>query len=221
MNVTFLRLPLLAGLTCLTCFTGFSALAQQEDELKRKAAEVERLKQELERAQQELKTMKSENDRLRSEKAQAVTAAKQAGVAVPIKPVKPLADVPPVSPTETLDARDVALYYQSDAATAAQRFTRQTFRVKGTVDGFETVMFQSKYRVLLETADKSVKVICTFSNPDGVNAVVPRGHGTSLVAVTSRGERPMMKTQEVITVQGRCLGLDGSVLHFDHCQVVK
>jgi hypothetical protein len=198
-----------------------SAADPSDEELKRKAAEVERLKSDLEKAQNELKSLKADNQKLRAEKDQVVTAATQAGVVVVQKPSKPLVEVPPVNPSDTLDVRDVVLYYQTDPAGAAQRFTNQKFRVRGVVDGFGRIPAVHAYHLYMESPDKRVKVRFTLGFPPGIDSVVARKDGTELVSVTPRVDTIMMHSQENVVIEARCLGLDGVTLKFDHCVVSK
>ncbi len=208
---------------CLAFSSATTLLAADpaDDELKRKAAEVEKLKADLERAQKELQTIKEDNRKLKAEKDQAVTAATQAGVVVKQTPSKPIAEVPPVNPTDTLDIHDVMIYYQNDPAAAAQRFTGQKFRVKGVVDGFGKVTFMHAYHVYLETPDRRFKARFTLAFPPDIDSVIARKDGTELVAVTPRVNTILMHAQDNVVIEARCLGMDGSVLKFDHCVMAR
>lgn len=185
-------------------------------ELRRKAEEVEKLKEELNRAQAELKQLKTDNEQLRKEKSEAVQTAAKATAAVEKitpKPSRPIQEVAAVTPQETIEARDLALYFANDAATAAQRFNGQRFRVRGTIESFDPKMLRQRFDVLLATADKTQKVVCTFAYPDATRAMFTTKRGQVLVRVPERGgETPFLEVGKELVVEGRCEGLtDGEV----------
>jgi hypothetical protein len=185
-------------------------------ELRRKAEEVERLKEELSRAQSELKQLKTDNEQLRKEKSEAVQTAAKATAAVEKvtpKPSRPIQEVAAITPQETIEARDLALYFANDPAAAAQRFSGQRFRVRGTIESFEPKMLRQRFDVLLATADKTQKVVCAFAYPDGTRSMFTTKRGQVLVRVPERGgEIPYLEVGKELVVEGRCDGTaDGEV----------
>jgi hypothetical protein len=221
----------------------------RDQELKRKADEVEKLKQELARRERELGQLKQEGEKLRRDTAQRLSKeaeertrqdtelqrlkeenerlAREVKPATPIpepavaKPSRSIEQLPEVKDGDVMDARDLVLYYQTDAAGADRRFRKKTFQIKGVVDKFEPRMFVRLYDVLLQSPEKSVGVVCKFSYADRWNAVYTKDRGRLLVAKDKRSEDRLLEVGDSVTIRARCEGLKGSDLVFSHCELVR
>jgi multidrug efflux pump subunit AcrA (membrane-fusion protein) len=197
----------------------------RQEELRRKQAEVEKLQDELSRAQKELDRLKQENQQLRREKTEAQSTAATATAAAEAlapKPSRPLANVPPVGPSEVVESRDLALYFKADPAGAAERFAGKTFRVRGPIEAFSPKLFRRDYEVLLESPDRQVKAAFGFKYAPDFTAVITKNHGQHLVAKTAGGgERQLLAAGDVITIQARCDGFSDNRVEFSRCQVVS
>jgi len=189
----------------------------RDGEIKRKADEVEKLRQELARREAEVRKLKDENERLTREPDPAAPTPPR----VVEKPPTPIEQLPEVKAGDVIDARDVVLYYETDAAAADRRFRKKTFQIKGVVEKFEPKMFARLYDVLLESPKKSVGVVCKFSYADRWNAVYTKEHGRVLVAKERQSETRLLKTGDAVTIRARCEGLKGSDLEFSRCELVR
>jgi hypothetical protein len=216
MKLTFIPFALTICALALAPVT--TAQTATDAELKRKAEEVERLKRELERAQSELKSLSEENQRLRNENS---ARAKAAPARVVENPSQPMDALPPLKPDTVVDARDLVLYFQANPSAAEQRFKKQTFRIKGTIDGFEPKMFLRKYEVLLESPDRQMKVVCRFGYAPEYDAVIAKRKGNVLVARTDGKELQLLEGGREVIIQGRCEGFQDSHLEFSRCEVVR
>jgi hypothetical protein len=220
----------------------------RQREMRRKADEVETLKQELARREKELKQLQQDNEKLRRESAakaaqegddalrreaeikklkeenerlgreqkQAVAAA-----VVAAAPSKPLDEVPPVNPTEVIEAKDLALYYKADPSAADQRFRKKIFRIRGVVDRFWPWPFVRRYDVGLESLEREIGLVCKFHYRDEWKAVYASDRGRVLMARLPGAERPLMKAGETVTIQGRCEGRDGRDVIFSGCALIQ
>jgi len=197
---------------------GLLAQEPATEELKRKAAEVERLKADLERAQKELQKLGEENQKLRSEKARLIASPPPPPAP---KPSRPLADVAPIKADDLMEVRDLVLYYQADAALADARFKKQTFRVKGRIENFGLKMFTRNYDLLLETPDKQLRAACNFIYADHYHAVLTRGHGQILMAISGKGEAQLTRLGEEVVIRGRCEGLVDGRVQLGRCELLK
>src|SRR6266540_2530326 len=219
-------------------FTAETRARLRQADLLRKTAEVEKLKQELARREQELKQIKEDNERLRrnplkgereeehrqreaelqklkAENAKLRSEQSRAAItsdAPPLaeKPSRPLAELPPLTASDVVDAKDLVLYYKSHAVAADQRFRKKTFLIKGVADKFEAVRFMRRFEVLLDSPDNSIRVVCKFAYANKWNAVYTKERGRSLVAKEGPSELKLLKIGDVVNTRGRCEGMKGS-----------
>src|SRR5687767_7340551 len=98
------------------------------EELQRKEAELDKLKG-------DYKKSKDENATLKKQQEETV----KHNVATPVPPAAAspeLKSLPALNEGEIIDSVDLANHFTADPALAAQRYDKQSFKVKGEIAGF-------------------------------------------------------------------------------------
>jgi hypothetical protein len=204
-------------------------------ELKRKSDEIEKLRQELSRQEQQLNQLKRDNEALKQERARTPPPpAVPAPVVQPVSPTrplpppaaaanpsKPLIDVPPVTEDQVVEASDLGLYYRSDPTAADARFKGKVFRVRGTVKRFAPKVLIRDYHVIVATADPFLDVSFLFGYRPEWKSVYSANRGRDLVATVDRGKLTLMKSGEVVTIQGECEGLKDNEIVFNRSRQIR
>jgi hypothetical protein len=119
---------------------------------------------------------------------------------------------PPVEKTDVVEAVELSAAYRADAAAADRRFRKRNFTVRGEIVGFEKPAFRRHYRVLLQSGDKTVKVICQLSPPPDAQTVFTTEHGSQLVSLKGESRVPMLSVGEVVLIPGECQGRTDGVI---------
>ena len=184
------------------------------EELQRKEAELEKLKGDL---------TKTKGENVQLKKQHEADAAKIVNTPAPavthVSP--PMNSLPPLTPATTVDAMDLADYYRHDAASAAQRFGKQVFKVQGEIVAFERPPFIRLYKIHFKTAEREMRVICEFQAPEKYRAVIIVKNGTQLMGLLpDHTEVPIAKVGDVIVVEGKCNGLRDSVVKMSRCELI-
>jgi hypothetical protein len=90
------------------------------------------------------------------------------------------------------------------------------------ISRFETKVARRNYEVVLESTDRAHPVVAGFAYLERYRAVYTRDHGQSLFArLGDREESALLRTGEVVVIQGRCLGLKNGAIQFDRCTVIE
>ncbi len=195
--------------------------ATRDEELRRKSEEVERLKEELNRAQSDLKKLEAENQQLRTNQPSAAPAAGAAPTESRTE-IPSVATLPPLAPDQAIDASELVAHFAAEPEAAGQRYAKKVFRLKGTVQGFNTELVTRGYSVRVESPDKSVTVLCHFRVPGEYAAVYTKRSGQVLVARLGKDtERQLLQVGDAVTIEGTCTGLKKGELTFSGCQMVK
>lgn len=207
-------------------------LEQAEKELEQLRRDNERLRRQQEknvrpetspddrRAEEELRRLREENERLRRTRTREGRTAPAAREA---KPVRPLSELPPLTPDTVVDVAELAAHFQADPAGAATRYVKKTFRVRGEVDRFHTALVQRRFTVLLTDPDREATVACRFNYVDRYKTVFTTRNGRVLTARYDSGrEVPLLEVGQTAVIVGRCGGVDpNGVIEFTRCELVR
>ena len=184
------------------------------EELERKEAELNKLKGDINKT-------KDENTELKKQHEQ--DAAKIAEAPKVVKYVSPpMNTLPPVAKGSTVDAMDLADHYHTDSAAADQRYLKQTFKLQGEVVGFGSQMFFRPYRIMLKTPEQGTRLTCYVTPPEKYSAVYTVKEGAQLVGTSKRYEDEVLaRLGDTVIVEGRCTGMQDSVVHMSGCILVS
>lgn len=197
--------------TCLWTLGAADAPPPASEELQRKTEQIERLQQELERALTDLKRLEQENEKLRH----------QPPLTAPLPSVQ-VTNLPPLDKGETLEIDELVAQFHSDPAAATRRYDRQRIRVRGTIEGFELVPFESRYRVRLASPAPEYRVVCGFYYGSRYQSVFRRAEGKELVGrIDDRAVQPLLRVGQGVVIRGKCAGLDEGQIRFTSCEVVR
>ena len=121
-----------------------------------------------------------------------------------------------------VDAIDLANYYRTDAATADQRFRKRSFKLQGEIAAFERPPFLREYRILLNTADRELRIVCDFSAPEKYSAVLTIKNGSELVGqMAGRNRERIAKVGDTVVIRGQCRGLSSSAVKMIGCELMS
>ncbi len=190
------------------------------EELLRKEKEWDKLNGDLSAAKKETAQLKKEKD----EAVAKVAAVKAAAPAEPIiNHVSPAMNtLPALQKGETVNALDLANHYRADVSAADARYRKKVFKVQGEIVGFDKPLLTRNYHVLLQTTDRQMRLVCTVVPPEKFSAVFTTESGSHLVGTTSSGARtPLAKVGDTVVIEGRCGGLDKSVIEMNGCSLVS
>jgi hypothetical protein len=186
---------------------------------KSRLQELERKEAELEKLKGEVKATRAENTKLKQE-TEAVLAKAATGEPVIQHASPPMASLPPLKPGEAVDAMDLLNHYKADPAAAGQRYGKRELTVKGTIVAFDKPMFLRPYFILLRTTDRQTPVVCKFDPAAEYTGVFTVKNGSELVGESSNRRRvTLAKVGDVVTVHGRCKGLDSSGVQLTGCEL--
>jgi len=211
---TLLMCVILGEAALVPCLRGQDTVVvprSRLEELERKEAELEKLRSQFKKVSGETLPPKKQAE------------AKPAKPAVPAPPPEvstPLRSLPKLSEGEMVEARDLSEHYRTDVTGADARYRKRTFRVKGEVAGFEVPPFLSYYKMVLRASDPQMRVVCEIPRPEKYKAVNKTENGSQLVGVMVDGTRvPLVKTGEMVVVEGRCNGSKDSVVSLSRCKL--
>ncbi|MBE7501383.1 MAG: hypothetical protein HS113_13965 [Verrucomicrobiales bacterium] len=217
-------LPILLSLACTGAVPAAPSLhaaepAADPDALRQKNEEIERLRRELERAERERDQLQRDNEQLRREQQRATSPAPTPRPAR--KPVTPIADRPPLTADTQVEVDELVGHFTAEPATAANRYTDQSFRILGQVERFSRSMVAREFVVLLASPDPSLTVRCRFNYVDRYRSVFLTRDGRQLTARHNNGrEEVLLETGQNATLTGRCQGLKDGTITFTHCALV-
>lgn len=187
---------------------------QQEKNVRSEAAPPDR------RAEEELRRLREENERLRRARTRE---GRTAPATRAVKPVRPLTELPPLTPDTVVDVAELVAHFQADPAGAAARYVKKTFRVRGEVDRFHTALVQRRFTVLLTDPDREATVACRFNYVDRYKTVFTTRNGRVLTARYDSGrEVSLLEIGQTAVIVGRCGGVDpNGVIEFTRCELVR
>jgi hypothetical protein len=183
------------------------------EELERKAAELERLKG-------------SNAPAVKAPEAKVLpVAAPSQGVSAPpavAAVARPAVQVPtvPLAPGEVISCEELAGHYLSNPSAADARYRGKKITVRGRIVAFDKPLFIRNYKILLQTSESAVRVICDIYPPTEYKAVYTTKEGTELVAVISERERVhLSRLGDYVTIRGQCTGFKGSAIRLTNCSL--
>jgi hypothetical protein len=185
------------------------------EELERKAAELDRLKGDHAKTQAENKQLQQKHDAAVAKLATLPAAAPATNTSAPV------ATLPaPVDGEEVL-ASDLGNYFKFEPQAAAQRYEGRRIRVRGEIAGFGSTPFTRSYQIHLRTPDPTWRVSGHFTADERYKAVFPSSDGTELMAVISDAKTPIMKTGEVVVLEGVCRGTRKNAIVIGSARLVR
>jgi hypothetical protein len=190
------------------------------EELQRKEAELDKLRGDLGKTKSDLTKTKDENVQLKKQHEQDAVKIANAPEPIVTHESPPMASLSPLAQGEVVDAMDLANHYRADSAAADQRYRKHSFKVQGEVIAFEKAMVIKPYNVLLKTADRDLKVVCSVQPPEKYSAVFTTKHGAELVGLLPHHtEEPFLKLGDTVVVSGECKGLSDSRVVLGGCEL--
>lgn len=126
----------------------------------------------------------------------------------------PMATLPPLAEGATVEAMDLANYYRQDPKAADIRFKNRKVILRGQIVGFEKPMMVRDYRVLLQSSDPKMRVVCELFPPERFTTVFTLNHGSELVGLQGETRVPLAKAGQTILVTGKCKGLSEDTIRF-------
>ncbi|MGA1237487.1 MAG: OB-fold protein [Limisphaerales bacterium] len=205
-----LRLLQLVLITAFLCLHSNSiSLAAdsppKSEEIRHQTAEIERLQQELEKTRQNLGELQN---------TPAPNPEAQAEIQHP----------PPPEPSlETaIQAHQLAHLFLSSPKEAANRYKGKTFRIQGSVEDFDQKRFVRSFFLLLSTDNPDIDLHCQFSYVNDHRKVYADKRERQLLGESPNGvARVLASKGQLVTIQGKCLGLKGETLEFKDCSVIQ
>jgi len=200
----------------------------QAEARRQKEAEVQKLKQDLARAEAEAAKLTQSEAKPKNEDGPPAVAPVESPVLTPAAvrtpaPVKPATvDRPSLKIDEVVDTADLIEEFKVDSAAANVRCKKQTFRIKGVVERFETKLFLRKYDVVLKSPEKFLRVVLRFDYPDEYKTIYTIQKGQKLVGhPAANKEVAMMTVGDSVLFQGTCKGLQDEEIIFTGCKRVR
>lgn len=202
-------------------------LADLPDEV-RKRFTPEQLFLRLQEKEREIETLRKQlagaSERMRENPVQtrsSATAAPAAARTPEPAPARPLETLPPLKPTDVVDAAELAEHYRSDRVAADRRYRSKVILVRGRIEQLAPKLLLRTYMLFLETPDRTSRVACQFSYADDFKSVITRDNETHLVARLSSGREVILaRLNDVVTIRGTCAGMDGNAVLIRGCQRV-
>ena len=195
----------------------------QTEARKRKEEEIQKLKRDLARAEAEAARLKEDNGqpetgkRPQAEKSGGLSARRTTGE----ERGRPLVELPPLKPDDIVDAAELVQQFKNDPTATDRRYDKKTFRVKGVIERFEPRMFVRKYDVLLESADRFVRVVAVFDYPNDYKTVFTTRRGQTLVGKPAENkEVTLLQAGQAIVLRGKCKGGRDTEIVFTGCELV-
>jgi hypothetical protein len=137
-----------------------------------------------------LRFLSAENRRLRGEVARvatlppaapAVVASPAAATAWASRPATPApASLPPLPRDAVVDVFDLVHHYRGDATAAAARYKGRDFVIEGFVERIEAGLVGRGAKVLLESPDRSLRVVVEWRIPDEYPKFYTKAEGRRL-----------------------------------------
>jgi hypothetical protein len=181
--------------------------------------------EELQRAEEELKKLKAQPP---ATNAPATTIPEQP-VAIAPKPAPPpkpvhvspaMSKLAPLKEEEVVEAVDLANHYRTDPAAADRRYRGKKFLVRGQVAGFEKHIFIRDYKVILQTDDPQLRIICSVFPPQKYKAIFKSSNGFQMIGVmevidekhetgvvSGEVQETLTRLGDTVTIAGECHGL--------------
>ena len=200
----------------------------QAEARRQKEAEVQKLKQDLARAEAEAAKLNQSEAKPKNEDRPPVVAPVESPVSTPAvvstpAPLKPVAvERPTLKTDEVVDAADLIEEFKVDSAAANERCKKQTFRIKGVVERFETKLVLRKYDVVLKSPENFLRVVLRFDYPDEYKTIYTIQKGQKLVGhPAANKEVTMMTVGDSVLFQGTCKGLKDEEIIITGCKRVR
>jgi hypothetical protein len=185
------------------------------EELERKEAELDRLKGDLSKAKGEKAQLQKQY-----EEVAAKVAALPPAAPAPVYVSPPMAALHPLSAGDVVDARDLANHYRADVSAADRRYRKRTFQVRGEIVRFEKPLLTRNYKIVIQSADRQISVMCDFYPPDSYQAVFTVKGGSQLVATLPGQNRVTLASiGDQVVIQGQCRGLGDSAVKLADCEL--
>jgi hypothetical protein len=209
------------------------SLEQAEKELNQLKEDNARLRQQQEkpagqqrdqdqkRSEKELKQLRDENERLRQARERA--AQTPAAPARELKPVRPIAGLPPLTPETVVEAEELIGHFAAEPAAAAARYGRQTFHLKGEVERFNPARFTRGFTIVLASPDRAYSVVCQFNYVGRYQTVFMTRNGRTLTARYEDGrEVTLFEAGQTVVIAGRCAAADKhGEIEFSRCELPR
>lgn len=179
--------------------------------LRRKSLEVERLRA-------ELATAKGQATKAVAEVAK-VTAPRKPELWENRAPTPPAPSLPALKEHEVVQVFDLVNHYKADAPAADVRYRKKNIRLDAIIERMEEEAFSRAVKLVLESPDRTVRVVCTVTPPDRFRATYTKAEGTVMVANDGRSEFTWLKAGQRIIANGQVSGLKDGVIHLSRCEI--
>jgi hypothetical protein len=182
------------------------------EELERKAAELDRLK---------AQTSAPPAAPVASRPTQSPSApAAPAVVPAPRQKPSEVVALPPLKDGEIVSAEELATHYFANPVAAEARYGKKRLQVQGEIVAFENAAFRRDYEILLQTGERGVRVVCSFTtNPDW-RSVYSVNSGSELVATLQDYSRLQLgRVGDRVIITGTCKGVKGLNVRLVSCEI--
>jgi len=200
---------------------GFDTLAA----LRRKTEEVERLKAELETARSSVanaaQNSSASSAAVSAPAAATIPAAKNPTLWEKLPPTRPATELPKLEGGELVTVFDLVNHYRADVTAADGRYRKKTFKLEGVIERIEEEFFGRAVKVLLESPDRTVRVVCAVEPPTRFKSTYTLAEGTVLMANDGRGAFTWLRAGERLVVSGSCAGLKDGAIFLNRAELVR
>jgi len=216
-------------LVCLGLVLAGTSLLRAQDTVTIPKSRLE----ELQRAEEELKKLKAQSP---STNQPAATIIQEQPVTSPAKPMPPpkpvrvspvMSSLAPLKEEEVVEAVDLANHYRTDPAAADGRYRKKKFCVRGQVASFEKRIFLRDYKIVLQTDDPQIRIICNVFPPEKYQAVFKSSNGFQMIGVigekhdihvvSGEVQETIARLGDTVTIAGECHGLRDSTVVLTGC----
>lgn len=173
---------------------------------------------EVERLRAELAAVKGQSKKVAAEVAK-VTAPRKPELWENRAPTPPAPSLPALKEREVVQVFDLVNHYKGDVQAADVRYRKKTIRLDGIIERMEEEAFSRSIKVILESPDRTVRVVCTVIPPDRFRATYTKSEGTVMVANDGRSEFVWLKAGQRVIANGQVSGLKDGVLHVSRCEI--
>jgi hypothetical protein len=189
--------------------------------IQEKQAEIDALKKQLEDAQHQIKNLNTQNKTLQNSDQALKTEIQAAPPAAPPRnPPAPLQATPDA--TAPINSLDLFWYFHNNADVANQYLRGKQVAVNGKIVGFEAPIMRSIFGIELETGDTTLRVVCKFGIPRAYATIYFKREKGAIMGRTATGnEDVLLNMNDVVTIEGKCEGLDGGDVALGSCRLVE
>jgi hypothetical protein len=188
------------------------------EELERKEAELAKLKGEV---------VKTHEQNVKLQQQHEADVAKIASTPAPTAPVPPahvsppMASLPPLNPGEAVNAMDLAGHYKAEPTAADARYKKKSFVIRGEILGFDKPMLRSDYKILLNSGNREMDVVCEMLTPEQYSAVFTTKNGSEMVGTLADTSRvTLAKRGQAVSIIGKCKGVKGNTVIITDCHLL-